>query len=148
MPSFDSKFQRIVFELYVQRVNTAYSNFEGRLADYIQTRIAFGQTREGIIAELLADLQNGSGIFKDLVGQVGYETDFGLNAEYQVASNEDVGEVVKWTLDPSAEHCDSCLHQASLGPRPIEEVPFPGFQPTEGKTNCERYCKCTLEPVK
>jgi hypothetical protein len=35
-----------------------------------------------------------------------------------------------------------------MSPRAREDVPFPGMQPTIGETNCERYCKCTLEPVK
>jgi hypothetical protein len=105
------------------------------------------------LTELDDSLNNGQMIFKDLIGSVEREMDYGLNLEYQISSNVPAGdlppgsEMVKWTLEPSAEHCDSCLYQASLPARDIATVPIPGTQPTQGETNCTSFCKCSLVPV-
>jgi len=148
MPELKTRLESNMFTLYVQRLNTVYDNFEKKLEDHIRSRSAMGLSRNAILRELQADLDGTQAVFGDLVGQAQHETDFGLNAEYQVASNEGIAsEMVVWTLDPEAEHCDSCLAEASKGPRRRDQVPFPGFQPTQGETNCERYCKCTLEPA-
>lgn len=147
MPDIQTQTESNIFTLYVKRLNTVYDNFERRLSDYVDARRALGISQREIYRQLLDDLDNGQAIFGDLVGQAARETDFGLNASYQVASNERIATKVKWTLNPQAEHCDSCLHQASLPPRTYDQVPFPGFQPTHGETNCTQYCKCTLEPA-
>jgi hypothetical protein len=102
---------------------------------------------------LTDNLNNGQAIFKDLLSAVEGELDYGLGLEYQISSNFPAGkmpagaEMVKWTLDPAAEHCDSCLYQASLPARDIATIPVPGSQPTVGEKNCRVYCRCTLEPV-
>jgi hypothetical protein len=148
MPELNTRLESNMFTLYVQRLNTVYDNFEKKLEDHIRVRSAMGYSRQDILSELQADLDGGQAVFGDLLGQAQHETDFGLNAEYQVSSNELLNsDKVVWTLDPEAEHCDSCLAQASMGPRKMEDVPFPGFQPSVGESNCERYCKCTLEPA-
>jgi len=146
VPLFESRYEQVIFAIFTDKPNTEYTYFEMKLSDYIKARMALGASRAEVFTELNNDLRNGEGVFRALMGAVDHEVDFGLNGSYQVASNEGVGEVVKWTLNAS-EHCDSCLYQASLPPRQMSEIPFPGFQPQHGKTNCERYCKCTLEPV-
>jgi len=146
MPELTTRLESNMFSLYVDRLNTVYSAFEGQLADYVKTQSALGRSRDEILRQLNTDLANGTGIFQDLLSNTQYETDFGLNGAYQIASNEGIGRKVSWTLDPNAEHCDSCLAQSRMGPRNLADVPFPGTQPTIGETNCERYCKCTLIP--
>lgn len=148
MPEVRTRTEGNIFSLYVERLNTVYGTFERRLSDHIKARQALGLSREQVLSELRDDLDGQQSVFNSLVSDAIHETDFGLNTSYQVASNENIAERVIWTLDPEAEHCDSCMHQAGLGPRSYDEVPFPGSQPTVGETNCERYCKCTLEPVK
>ena len=148
MPDLETRIETNMFSLYVRRLGNVYDAFEKKLSDHIQSRLAVGMSRDKIKRQLQSDLDAEQTIFGALVSQAEHETDFGLNAEYQISSNEAIAEMVVWTLDPEAEHCDSCQHQAGLPARPIESVPFPGFQPTVGETNCERYCKCTLEPVK
>lgn len=43
-------------------------------------------------------------------------------------------------LNP-AEHCRGCIRYASLGWRPIGELPPPG----DGSTPCGAFCRCTME---
>jgi len=137
-----------MFSLFVRRLNTVWDNFERKLEDHIRTQRVFGLSQREIYTALQSDLDGSQSVFGDLIGGAQRETDFGLNASYQVASNEGIAaEMVVWTLDPEAEHCDSCLAQSAMGARRRDVVPFPGFQPTAGESNCERYCKCTLEPV-
>ena len=148
MPDTESGLEYAIFAVFMDKLNTQYTYFEMNMGDYIKARMATGMTRGQVLLSLKSELAGGTGVFKDLLNSVNHELDFGLNGSYQIASNEGVGETVVWTLNPGAEHCDSCRHQASLGPRKMSEIPFPGFQPHEGKTNCERYCKCTLEEAK
>ena len=148
MPELATRMESNVFTLYVRRLNTVYDSFERRMADYVATRVGLGEDRNVVLRQILVDLENNTGIFEKLLNDAKYEVDFGTNQSYQVAANETIAtQKVEWTLDPEAEHCDSCLAQAGMGARTREEVPFPGMQPTIGETNCERYCKCTLTPV-
>lgn len=43
-------------------------------------------------------------------------------------------------LNP-AEHCRGCVRYASMGWRPLGELPPPG----DGSTPCGSYCRCTME---
>ena len=148
MPEVATRMEGSVFTLFVKRLNTVYDSFERKMADYVSSRVALGADRNTVLRQILADLENGTGIFEKLLNDAKYEVDFGTNQSYQVAANEALAsEKVEWVLDPDADHCDSCLAQAGMGARAREEVPFPGMQPTIGETNCERYCKCSLVPI-
>ena len=153
MPEFQTRQETNLFRVFVKRLETVYDNFEKRLADHVAGELALGKTRTQVLGELTESFENNQSIFKELLGSVEREMDWGLNLEYQVSSNVPTKalpegfELVKWTLDPAAEHCDSCLYQASLPERSIAVVPIPGSQPTVGADNCGPYCKCSLEPV-
>ena len=150
MPILNTQIEQNVFKLFVQRVLMNYSVLEQRLTDHVRTQLLLGRSRKEILDELTVSLNNGMGIFKQLSGDLRSSLEFGLNTTFQVASNEPLKEakaMMKWTLNPSAEHCESCLFQASQPPRPFGKIPFPGSQPTHGDSNCTSYCRCTLEVV-
>jgi hypothetical protein len=153
MPSFAQGLEQTFFRVWARRWDTVYDNFEKKLRDHIASQVALGRSQKDVLTELDDSLNNGQMIFKDLIGSVEREMDYGLNLEYQISSNFPAGkmpagaEMVIWTLDPAAEHCDSCLYQASLPARDIATIPVPGSQPTVGEDNCRVYCRCSLEPV-
>ena len=153
MPDFRTTQESNLFKVWIQRLKTVYTNFEQKMTDHVSGQLALGRSRTDIVAELKDNLANNQSIFKELLGSVEREMDWGLNLEYQVSSNVPTkalppgSELVKWTLEPAAEHCDSCLYQAGLPARDIATIPIPGSQPTSGETNCTQWCKCTLEPV-
>lgn len=146
MPNLTTQPEVLSFRVWVKRLETFYDNFERKVENYIAAQRAVGRPEREILAELEADKNSGRAIFNEFVGGVEREMDWGMNTEFQVASNVPAKplpegfEMVKWTLNPSAEHCDSCLYQAKQPARKITEIPIPGSQPTVGEDNCTRYC--------
>lgn len=148
MPPLETRTQRGLFSIYTAGLETIASTIPEKMANYVRSQIILGRSRQEIFEQLEREQAGGTGFYADILSSVNKELDAILNREYQVASNEQLGTgLVKWTLNPDAEHCDSCLHQASLPPRLISEIPLPTTQPTHGETNCGIYCKCTLEPI-
>lgn len=64
----------------------------------------------------------------------------GEQAGYAEAAAAD-GLLLKWQLDPRAEHCDDCPALAQLPPMPLDQWPT---LPGEGATDCRQGCKCSL----
>lgn len=150
MPELGSQTETNIFRIFLRGFETIADSQQKRVRDFIDQRLALGYSREEIVRQLEIELESSSGIFKELIGAIEKQIDMGLNTVYQVSSNEPLAGVAKlfqWTLDPIAEHCDSCLYQAKLPPRSFDIIPYPSTQPTVGESNCQTYCKCTLEPV-
>jgi hypothetical protein len=142
------------FTLFAGSVQNAFDDFVNRLNQEAQRRIATGLSPDEAMAQIDADFRNNGPLLRRLTGDIGQAVDFGANTTFQRTSNP-VPKITKgkgaplfeWTLDPAAEHCESCLHQASLPPRSFDDIPLPTQQPTHGDSNCREYCKCTLTPV-
>lgn len=138
------------FVLYEGRVQNAVDDFARRIEQFIEERIAAGDTRSQVEREIDADLNNRGPLYRRFFGDVGGAIDFGANRTFQRHANPapETGKgKFKWTLDPAAEHCDSCVWQSNQPPRPFGEIPLPTEQPTHGETNCGAYCKCQIEEV-
>lgn len=142
-----TKVEQGLFKVYVEKMDNVYTHFTDNLRTHLLKQRALGISDNEIIKGLQADQENGQGLFKKLAGDIESnidETSFGLFGSFSNNWNDTVN-LYDWILDPSAEHCDSCLFQAGRGSLPINEFPIPGTQPTEGATNCNEYCKCTLD---
>lgn len=140
-----------MFTLFERRALTSFNTFVLRLNNYVDERVRLGDDRADVLARLDDDFNNRGPLYRQIGGDVGGDVAWGLNTTYQVSSNPAPakrGTLFEWTLDPNAKHCESCLHQASLGPRSFDDIPLPGQQPTHGDTNCNEYCKCTLTPTR
>ena len=149
MPQLDTATGLNFFRVYVRGWNTLYDEIERESQQYVQEQLALGRTPKEILLELEQSRDNGLGLFRRFAGRVESRMDLGINVTFQLSSNRPVetATMYEWKLDPFAEHCDSCLAQSKMGPRPFDEIPYPSSQPTIGKTNCEAYCKCQLVPV-
>jgi hypothetical protein len=137
------------FRVFFRGFSDYFNDVEARLRqDYLEKR-ALGRTTEDILSEWEASRKGDLGLMRQITSGIELKLDTAGNTIFQLESNnlEGEGELFKWTLDPSAEHCDSCLHQASLGARAFQDIPIPTTQPTHGETNCTAYCKCTIEVV-
>ena len=135
-----------MFSISINNLGVDIDGFLEKVKNYVIQQEALGFTFQEVIQELEAQQENGLGLFAQIGGDIERQVEDGLNRIFQIESNQGIAEKVIWQLDPEAEHCESCLYQASLGARPINEVPIPGSQPTIGKDNCEIYCKCSLIP--
>ncbi|TAK57879.1 MAG: hypothetical protein EPO24_09430 [Bacteroidetes bacterium] len=146
MQLLGTKIEKGLFQLYVARINNTFQEFENELRLYLIEQRLSGKSDATILSELVESQNNGRGIFKDLAGAIEKRVDGTGFKLFQHASNNfaDTRTKYVWQLDPSAEHCDSCLYQASRGELGINEFPIPGSQETHGETNCNEYCKCTL----
>jgi len=146
MPLLTTAREKNIFTVFAKRAGTIYDTFQANLEDYILRQRALGVSREEIVRRLIADANNGQHIFRELAGDIEKELDISLFQGFQASSNppDGSGALYHWELDDSAEHCDSCLYQASRGDLTIDQFPIPSNQETHGETNCETYCKCTL----
>jgi len=147
MPQLSTNTERNFFKIFLQGFNTLIGQAEENGLQYYREQIALGRNPQ----EVLNEFKSGdAAVIRQMRGGIETRIDLGLNTVYQVSSNEPLEGVAtkfKWTLDPSAEHCDSCIAQAAKEAGDFRSFPMPGTQPTIGETNCARYCKCTLEAV-
>ena len=153
MPEFTLRTERNVFQIFAQQVEEAYDSFSRKLIIEGRRLAALGMSREQIIRTLQDDFTNDRGVFGEYLSAIkGYVKDAG-NDIYHTASNEpmkDRGELFIRLLNPldplpdGITHCTSCPYEASLPPRTWEEIPKPKQQPTHGRSNCKRNCKCTI----
>lgn len=144
---FNSNVERNMFSIFVDKMKLVYDQFVQELAIYVKEQRILGRSDNEIITELEESQKSGTGIFKDLVGQIEAIHDDSLFTHFQITSNNFPNEKTKLfvrQLDPAAEHCDSCIYEANLPPRPLSKVVIPGMQQLHGKKNCERYCKCSI----
>ena len=148
---FSTQTERNFFKVFLKGWNSLYDDIQREAELYFQEQMALGRNPRDILVDLEESRDNGLGLFRKFAGRLEGRVDYGINTLFQIASNapmEQTGELMLWKLDPYAEHCDSCKFQSQQGPRPFSEIPWPGSQPTVGKTNCEIYCKCQIVPAK
>lgn len=146
---FSTTTEQNFFKVFVRGWAVLYDEMVRESDQYFREQLALGRSPQDIVNEMRVSLNNGQGLFKSWLGKVGGRIDQGGSTLFQLASNapmEKVDKMMEWALDPMAEHCDSCLAQAALGPRPFSEIPWPGSQPDAGKTNCTIYCRCQIIP--
>lgn len=147
MPDLTTQTGGNFLKVFVQSWNSFAEQMEQKIFDYFRQQVSLGRSTQDVIRELEESQKAGTGIFKRLMGEAELNLENGLNTVFQIESNNFQADLVEWVLDPTAEHCDSCLAQAAKGPRPMDEMPLPSTQPTIGETNCHVFCKCTLQPV-
>jgi hypothetical protein len=149
MPQLSTSVEKGFFRVWAQGWNTVYDEIEKEAMQYAREQLALGRSGPDIVAELQRDADNDGGIFRRFAAKVEQRLDLGSNTMFQLSSNRPIegAELYEWVLDPSAEHCDSCLAQSRLGPRPFDVIPYPSSQPTVGASNCTTYCKCQIIPT-
>jgi len=148
MPKAVVKTQTL-FQIYIDEATSAY---EGMIAD-VENSIArmetLGMSREAIYDRLKSNLDNDEGVFSTFKGRLSKSVQSLIDTTSQVESNEAIkesAELFRWELEDLADHCDTCLANASLEPQTWdawEELGIPGA----GNTDCGQYCKCTLVGV-
>jgi len=148
MPKAVVKTQTL-FQIYIDEATSAY---EGMIAD-VENSIArmetLGMSREAIYDRLKSNLDNDEGVFSTFKGRLSKSVQSLIDTTSQVESNEAIkesAELFRWELEDLADHCDTCLANASLDPQTWdawEELGIPGA----GNTDCGQYCKCTLVGV-
>ena len=148
MPQLGTAVDRNFFRIFSQGFNTMANEMESSIRQHFNEQVALGRSPLDVLNELESARTDDSGLLRRITAGVEGRLDLGTATLFQIGSNDplrDAAEFFVWRLDPTAEHCDSCLYQASLPPRKYEDIPFPTTQETVGETNCTRYCKCTVE---
>lgn len=137
------------------------SNLETRLQFALETYLArirqrateltgAGVNVDEVQRILLQDIENQTGEFSQLVGDIGLNIDrsiFQVSSDVSIEMVREVSDQFKWELEPSAEHCDTCLERSNMKAQSMEfweNIGLPGSGTT---TICGIYCKCSLEPV-
>lgn len=150
MANVDQKTSTL-FSLWVEDVSTAYDVLEGDITAQIRRMRSLGISDREIYDRLFASLNNGMDMFQSFKGAIGRSNDTLVNMISQVESNEAIrgeSDYWKWELDPTAkDHCDTCKANSLKGEMDFdkwEELGLPGY----GSTDCGKYCRCTLVPVK
>jgi len=148
MPKAALKTQTL-FQIAMEEGADAWAEAIKDIAQYTQRARTLGMSGDVIVDRLLGDLDNSTGIFKTMLGKYeGAQTKL-IDTVSQVDSNEGIkesAELFRWELEDLAEHCNTCLANASLEPQTWdawEELGIPGA----GNTDCGQYCKCTLVGV-
>lgn len=141
----------VLFTLWLEDIDSAYDALDSDIVQQIQRMRQLGVSDKEIFDTLLASLNDGADMFQTFKGAIGRANDTLVNTTSQVESNESIkhmAEMWTWELDPLAkEHCDDCKRNSLAGAQTYdywENVGLPGF----GTTQCKKYCKCTLLPVK
>jgi len=148
MPRFTTKTQQTMFRISLESLNIDMGAFTAQLTNRIDELLAQGFSVDEITASLESAQKDGSGLFKTFTGDIERQVDVGLNRLFQLSSNEPLAQadrLVRRVLDPAAEHCDTCVYLAGLPPMSIDQIEYPSMQLTHGETNCEAYCKCSIE---
>ena len=140
------------FSLFAGRVNNTVFDASRRIQQYVDELMASGMSRIEAVNEIEADLRTRGPLYRSLASDIGLAVDFMANRTFQRASNppptaaeKEAGAKFVRVLNPDAEHCDSCLYEASLPPKDFDEINLPGQQPTHGESNCREFCMCTIE---
>ena len=110
--------------------------------------IARGIDPDTVRAMLLSDIQNNTGDFKQLTGNLGWQIDKALGQTASDMSNQVVkglSNQFEWVWEPNAEHCETCdVRNGQIKSYDDwEQLGLPGA----GTTKCTIYCQCTLIPV-
>ena len=148
MPQFSTNTERGMFQISIKSLGIDLDEFYRRLTNQIDEMRAQGYSLSEIVNTIETDQSNGIGTFSALKGAIEKDVDIALNRQFQLSSNEPLAQaekLVKRVLNPSAEHCDTCVYLAGLPPMPISEIEYPSMQATHGETNCSVYCRCTIE---
>lgn len=142
-------------DIVVNKVANLEARFQFAMDSYIdgiQLRArelsAAGVTPEEIERVLNADIQNNTGEWKRLTGDIGLGIDKTI---FQTANTTStiiagtVSDMFVWIWEPGAEHCDDCDDLNGKVKSYDDWVAY-GL-PGEGQTLCTYYCKCSLQPV-
>lgn len=114
--------------------------------EYVKNRRAQGYLNKQIQKELLTDLNNGKGIFKDFVEDL-QPTFPNSKRRFGDQKTNNNGEwLYKWSALnlPKYPSCPDCLerHGQSKTMREWEKLGLP----RSGKTRCKKECKCGIVP--
>ena len=148
MPKAVVKTQTL-FQIYIDEASSAYEVMIADVENSIARMETLGMSREAIYDRLKSNLDNDEGVFSTFKGRLSKSVQSLIDTTSQVESNEAIkesAELFRWELEDLADHCDTCLANASLEPQTWdawEELGIPGA----GNTDCGQYCKCTLVGV-
>lgn len=135
----------------MEDVSTAYDKLDSDIDAQIKRMRMLGLSDREIFERLTASLNEELDMFSTFKGSIGRSNDTLVNMISQVESNETIRETAEyfmWELDPTAkDHCETCKANSVKGKMTFdewEELGLPGY----GNTDCGKYCRCTLTPVK
>ena len=135
--------------LSLQRTSNSYDKLGTDMNLYIQQQKTLGVNPLEIKTQLLKDLQNQTGVFREVFSSLRNERQGDYNVTAEVSSNQFVeDETLKyeWYLDPDVrEHCVDCLANADEVGKSYKAWEKIGL-PATGHTECGIWCKCTLVP--
>jgi hypothetical protein len=134
---------KLMFQVFNEKALSLYDTFYADLRNQFLIDKQLGISPQETLKRLEGQYKNMTGLFGTLNSQLKKELSETLNTTYQYSSNNygaDAKGLYEWVLEPTAEHCDSCLYQAGRGALSINEFPVPGFQSLHGENNCEHYC--------
>jgi hypothetical protein len=135
------------FSVWSDKFSASYDLFTAELEAEITSMQLQGMTREAIFAKLESMLTENKGVFSGFNGKIEKYADDLTSSIGQSASNDfDAEELLKWTLDPSAENCDDCIERSGYPAMSYAEWEAEGT-PGIADTKCGAYCKCSLDPV-
>ena len=145
MPDVQAKI-RTSFSIWQNKFDAAYDKFSADLEGRILTLRSQGLSDDIIMGILDRTLTDEVGVFGPFVGDVEKYADDLSSVVAQTASNSDFDaeELLDWVLDPTAEHCEGCLERAARPAMTFAEHEKEGL-PGSADTECQEYCKCTLE---
>lgn len=136
-------------KLAIMQMSNSYDKLGTDINLYIQQQKNLGVTPISIREQLLKDLKNRDGIFREVFSAIKNERFGDYNVIAEVSSNEFVKNdslKYEWYLDPDVrEHCQDCINRSNKGEKLYsywEEIGLPAT----GHTECGEYCKCTLVP--
>lgn len=136
--------------LSLQRTSNSYDKLGTDMNLYIQQQKTLGVNPIEIKTQLLKDLQNQTGVFREVFSSLRNERQGDYNVTAEVSSNQFVeDETLKyeWYLDPDVrEHCVDCLANADEVGKSYKAWEKIGL-PATGHTECGIWCKCTLIPI-
>lgn len=110
--------------------------------------LARGIPEDEILKQLIDDVKNNTGEFKQLTGQIGTQLSKVIDqtaidtSQLAVAGLSDN---YRWDWEPGAEHCDTCSERNGQI-KTWQEWQILGM-PAAGTTICTIWCKCSLMPV-
>jgi len=119
------------------------------LRKFISQQIRAGTDPTELKAVLLRDLKEGGQIFGSFRSQfkatVKNEVENTNRRTINAITYEKGVELLDWTLDPGAEHCDDCLNRSEMQPATMKQWQIIGV-PMAGITICGLRCRCRLTP--
>ncbi len=137
-------------KLTLMQAFNSYDKLGADLKIYVSTQKSLGVSSLNIQEQLLKDLKNRTGVFREVFSALKNERLGSYNTAGVVASNQFLKNDLlkyKWLLDPDAKkHCIDCLNNEEMGAKDYSYWEAIGL-PATGHTECGQGCKCTLSPI-